>query len=110
MRDLSQIGLGDLSVEEVAYRHLSTRGWEPIKGYTLFTTLENIETEMRQSRGAQLTSRYVPMLAAFSILEQLGDTYEDRRLPKHPTNGSGIERALYYFCGMQPMSDEVKAL
>jgi hypothetical protein len=31
-------------------------------------------------------------------------------MPAHPNEGSGIHRALYFFCGMRAMSEEVKAL
>lgn len=110
VRDLSGLTLSGLSLDDVAYCHLSRRGWEPIKGATIYTTLDDIETEMRQARGTTITARYLPLLAGFAILEQLGDNYADRTLVKHPNNGGGIERALYYFCGYSPMSAEVKAL
>lgn len=110
IRDLTQYELNELSLDDVVYCHLSRRGWEPIKGHTIYTTLDHIETEMRQARGTNLTSNYVPLLAGFSILEQLGDTYADRSMQRHPQNGGGIEHALYYFCGYPAMSPEVKAL
>jgi hypothetical protein len=110
IRDLSNLTLRDLSADDVAYCHLSRRGWEQIKGCTVYTTLDDIETEMRQSQGIVNTSSYVPLLAGFSILEQLGSTYRNRKMKRHPTSGGGIEHALYYFCGYPPMSPEVKAL
>lgn len=110
VRDLTSKTLKDLTLEDVVYCHLSRRGWEPIKGATIYTTLDSIETEMRQSRGINIVSAYLPLLAGFSILEQLGDNYENKSLPKHPNSGGGIERALYYFCGYAAMSPEVKAL
>lgn len=110
IRDLSTVKLSDLSNYEVAYCHLSERGWEQLKHNMVYTTLSDIETEMRQSRGNVNTSNYLPLLAGFSILDQLGTTYLDKKMKRHPNSGGGIEHALYYFCGYQAMSSEVKAL
>ncbi|WP_295563040.1 hypothetical protein [uncultured Sphingomonas sp.] len=110
VRDLSGLTLSELTLEDVAYCHLSRRGWEPIKGATVHTTLDDIETEIRQTRGTMITARYLPLLAGFAILEQLGDNYADGSVTKHPKSGGGIERALNYFYGYSAMSADVKAL
>lgn len=109
-RDLSLLKLAELSVDDVVYCHLSQGPGEQLKGHLLYSSLQDIEEEMRQSRGLQVTSRYVPILAAFSILEQIGDIYRDTSIAKHPKSGGGIEHALYYFGGLPAMSPEVKAL
>lgn len=110
IRDLTQIRLNELSNEEVVYCHLSRRGWEEIQDYTVHSTLVGVETEMRQSRAINNISNYAPLLAGFSILEQLGNSYSNRKMKHHPKSGSGIEHALYFFCGYEAMSDDVKAL
>ncbi len=110
VRDLSSRSLGELTLDDVVYCHLSRRGWEPIRGGSVFTTLESVELEMRQARGTQITSRYLPLLAAFSLIEQLGDCYSNKNLKRHPDRGGGVEKGLYYFCRHAAMSAEVKAL
>lgn len=110
VRDLSDRGIDQFSLDDVVYCHLSRRSWEPYRDGTIHTTLDAIEMEMRQSRGAQITSRYVPLLAAFSIIEQLGDCYVNGNLRRHPDRGGGVERGLYYFANYPAMSSEVKAL
>ena len=110
VKDLSGKHLSLLDQDEIVYCHLSLRQPERTLDFFVTSCLEAIETEMRQSRGTRLTANYVPLLAAFAILDQIGSCYADKRNPVHPSGGSAIHHALYHFAGMDPMSEEVKAL
>ncbi len=110
VRDLSAKRLMDLTDDEIVYCHLGVRPREWTRDHILSSCLDDVETEMRQSRGTQLTSNYVPLLAAFAILDQIGSCYEDRSLAPHPRGGSAIQRALYHFGGLPPLSAEVSHL
>jgi hypothetical protein len=110
IRNLTAVALAGLSQNDAAFCHLSRVGWETLKDCIVYTTLDWIEMEMRQSRGLASTGTYAPLLAAFSILDQLGRAYLDRGKKRHQASGAAIHHALYYFCGYAPMSPEVKAL
>lgn len=107
---IDQTKLRDLTDEQIAFCHLlgGSRIWTA--DFVVSTGLDDIETEMRQSRGRDLTSRYVPLMAAFAILDQIGSTYSDPQLTAPPTNTAAIKRALYYFGGFQLNDPVVKHL
>jgi hypothetical protein len=107
IRDLSATPLSKLSDEEIIYCHLTVRVREWTSDFIVTSCLDDVETEMRQSRGIQLTSNYVPLLAGFALLDQIGSCYEDAAMAPHPTKGSAIERALYYFGGLPAASPEI---
>lgn len=102
--------LRDLTHEQIAYCHLLGGNMIWTADFTVETGLEHIETEMRQARGRNLTSRYVPLMAAFAILDQIGSTYRNPQLPLAPTNTPSIKRALYYFGGYKLSDPEVEHL
>jgi len=108
-RNLKRTKLRDLSLDDTVYCHLSGH-IEVTEDFYLNSTLQLVELEMRQSRSRQMTANYAPLLTAFSILDQIGSCYADCALPAHPAGGSSIHRALYYFGGMPPLGDDVKAI
>jgi len=110
VRNLEGQELKDLSLDDVVYCHLTTRSPKFTKDYTVHTTLELVEVEMRQSRGFQKTASYAPLLTGFALLDQIGGCYADRAKPPHPNKGSAIEHALYYFMGYPPQGPEVRAI
>lgn len=110
VRNLENQDLANLSLDDVVYCHLSTRSPELTKDYKVYTTLELVELEMRQSRARQNTANYAPLLTGFALLDQIGGCYEDNAKPLHPSGGSAIERALYYFMGYSPRGPEVQAI
>lgn len=91
--------LVDLSDEQIVYCHLLAGSHIKLPDFKVETSLEYIETEMRQSRGRDLTSRYVPMMAAFAILDQIGGTYRNPTLAPAQANTPAIKKALYNFGG-----------
>lgn len=91
--------LVDLSDEQIVYCHLLAGHHIKLPDFKVETSLEYIETEMRQSRGRDLTSRYVPMMAAFAILDQIGGTYRNPTLAPAQANTPAIKKALYNFGG-----------
>ena len=80
------------------------------KEYAVYTTLQLVEVEMRQSRGLRNTANYAPLLTGFALLDQIGGCYADTAQPPHPNRGSAIEHALYYFMGFNPQGPEVQAI
>lgn len=102
--------LRDLTDEQIAFCHLlgGNRIWTA--DFVVETGLEYIEIEMRQARGRDLTSRYVPMMAAFAILDQIGTTYRNPALPAAPAKTPAIKKALYYFGGYKLTDPDVEYL
>lgn len=110
VRDLTTKRLVELSDDDVAYCHLSYRDVEVCADHLVRSNLHYLEIEMTQSRGLRVTASYSPLLLAFAILDQIGSCYRDLSRAPHPSGGSAIARALYYFCDRPALSDEVKAL
>lgn len=102
--------LEDLDLDQIVYCHIAAPSLVWTSDFIVTSVLDSIDTEMRQARGFDLTSTYVPLLAAFAILDQLGSCYEDASMVPHPPGGSSIERALYYFGGFGARSPEVEHL
>ena len=100
----------ELSHEEVVEVHLSLQTIRITSDFALTSCLHELESATRHSRGLRNTRIFAPSLCAFAILDQIGSCYKDLAKPAHPNEGSGIPHALYYFCNMNAMSEEVKAL
>lgn len=101
--------LDELTLDEVVYCHVRANPlW--CKDVTVVSHLEQINTEMRQARGLQVTKNYASLLAAFAILDQIGSCYEDSSQGAHPAGGNAFKRALFYFGHLPAMGAEINAL
>lgn len=109
--NISSKHLQNLDLSEVVAVHLSRSPHTVTKDYILVSSLDQVESEMRQTRGNVNTKHYAPALCAFALLDQIGSCYTDKAMPSHPVQGGGaIHRALYYWGGMAPLSPEIEAL
>lgn len=109
--NLSSKLLKQLNLDEVIYAHLTRSYHTNTRDHLLRSCLHEVEEEMRQSRGLQVTSRYAPVMCAFALLDQIGSTYSDLSKQPYPDkNASGIKKALYYWAGYSANDPETKAL
>lgn len=109
-KTIENTDLRDLTDEQVAYCHLLARPRILTADHFVESGLEHIETEMRQARGRNLTSKYMPLLAAFAILDQIGSTYRNPNLPTLPAKTPAIKSALYNFGSFALAAPEVDHL
>ncbi len=109
--DLKNKLLKDLDRTEVVEAHLSLSSFTETKDHIVYSSLDEVEREMRQTRGNMNTKHYAPALCAFALLDQIGSCYEDKAMPAHPAQGGGaIHRALYYWGGLPQLGPEIEAL
>lgn len=85
--------LQDLTIEELAYVHLNIfPGTSVLNNGLLSTCLHDLVETVTTSFGNIRTEQYVPLLGCFSILDQVGGTYD--RLDKSTIYKNGIKKAL----------------
>lgn len=101
--------LGSLDLNEVVDIHLRrSDAWTD--DFRIHSSLDTMESEMRHAICYENSKTFLPLMAGFSILDQLGTCYSHARLPRYPDNrASGIKKALYYFLGYSPNGPETKA-
>ncbi|MBD2629751.1 hypothetical protein [Trichormus variabilis] len=94
--------LSELTDSEIINIHLSRNA--STKDFKLISTLKTLEEEMRQSSGLDKFKSFLPFMAAFAILDQIGKCYENSEkkesMAKIKINGdtpNAILKALYYF-------------
>ncbi|MDB9467197.1 hypothetical protein [Dolichospermum circinale] len=95
--------LSELTDSEIINIHLSIFTKTFTKDFELISTLKTLEEEMRQSSGLDKFKSFLPFLAAFAILDQIGGCYkcyknsEEKENHANTKNYSSIQKALYYF-------------
>ena len=91
--------LSELTDSEIINIHLSRKTLT--KDFELISTLKTLEEEMRQSSGLDKFKSFLPFMAAFAILDQIGKCYENTEkkasMAKIENGGNPILKALYYF-------------
>ncbi|MDB9436448.1 hypothetical protein PN450_06445 [Dolichospermum lemmermannii CS-548] len=90
--------LSELTNSEIINIHLSRNA--STKDFKLISTLKTLEEEMRQSSGLDKFKSFLPFMAAFAILDQIGKCYKNSEEKENhaKTKGySSIQKALYYF-------------
>jgi hypothetical protein len=91
--------LSELTNSEIINIHLSRNA--STKDFKLISTLKTLEEEMRQSSGLDKFKSFLPFMAAFAILDQIGKCYENTEkkasMAKIKNGGNSILKALYYF-------------
>lgn len=91
--------LSELTNSEIINIHLSRNA--STKDFKLISTLKTLEEEMRQSSGLDKFKSFLPFMAAFAILDQIGKCYENTEkkasMAKIKNGGNPILKALYYF-------------
>jgi hypothetical protein len=96
--------LSDLTLQELAYAHLdSVPGTFRLNNGTLSSCLNDLIEAGSASFNNFRTKQYVPLLAYFSILDQIGGIYERTNMTCSYKNG--IKRALSQYSSFTIASD-----
>lgn len=102
--------MDQLDRDDVVFMHLDRSHYHATADLIFTSTLDSVESEMRQSRGLRILSTYTPLLCAFAILDQLGSAYSDATKAAPPREKSGIIKALQTFGAYAIGSPESDAL
>ncbi len=93
--------LSELTDSEIINIHLSRKTLT--KDFELISTLKTLEGEMQQSSGLDKFKSFLPFLAAFAILDQIGGCYKCYKNSEEKENHAkekkykSFQKALYYF-------------
>ena len=103
--------LNELSLKELAFVHLNGNDWSKIKGGLLHSVLPIVIREIRHAKFQRYSQNFLPLAAAFTVLDQLGFCYSRNDMSAYSSqNASSIKKALYYFCGFGDNDENTKAL
>lgn len=103
--------LQELSLKELAFVHLNHSNFSQIKGQKLYSALPLIIQEIRHAKQQRYSQNFLPIAAAFTVLDQLGFCYARRDMTKYTNaNASSIKKSLYYFCGFEEDGRDTKTL
>ncbi|MAF75993.1 MAG: hypothetical protein CMF17_09095 [Idiomarinaceae bacterium] len=102
----------DLSLKELAFVHLNChRDWLRVKGGTLCSNLSLVIREIRHAKFQTYSRSFLPVAAAFTVLDQIGFCYSRSDIPVFSnSNASPIRKSLYYFGGLGDNDRDTKAL
>ncbi|KZM39143.1 hypothetical protein OA92_21360 [Marinomonas sp. SBI22] len=102
--------LPELTLEELAFAHLNGTSFISIKGGILYSNLTLVIKEIRHAKGFVNSKSFLPLAAAFTVLDQLGFCYSRNDIaPFSNPNASAIKKSLYYFCGFRENDKDTKA-
>lgn len=103
--------LEELSLNELAYVHLNCGSYNEIKDALLESSLPLVINEIRHAKFQRYSQNFLPVAAAFTVLDQLGFCYSRKDIPEYSQgNASSIKKSLYYFCGFQDNDQDTKTL
>lgn len=103
--------LEELSLEELAFIHLSGFDSIQIKGGWIMSVLPAVIGEIRHAKHQRYSRNFIPIAAAFTVLEQLGFCYSRNDMPAYSNpNASPIKKSLYYFCNFAENDTYTKAI
>jgi len=103
--------LQELSLKELAFIHLNGRDCSEIKGELLHSILPVVIREIRHAKFQIYSQNFLPLAAAFTVLDQLGFCYSRNDMATFSSNNaSAIKKSLYYFCGFGDNDQDTKAL
>ncbi|EOB4971215.1 hypothetical protein ACHELQ_001969 [Vibrio fluvialis] len=103
--------LEQLSLEELAYAHLSDSNFTQTNHGLLISSLSTVLREIRHVKWQTYGNSFLPLSAAFTVLDQLGYCYENAELTKYGNQkASSIKKSLYYFCGFAENDTDTQTL
>lgn len=103
--------LVELSAIEMAYAHLNNSSGYQLKDGYLTSVLPVILREIRHVRYQMYSQNYVPVVAAFGAIEQIGFSYSRTDIQEFPNaNASSIIKALYYFADFSYESPDLTTI
>ncbi|MBE0361625.1 hypothetical protein [Pseudoalteromonas aliena] len=111
VRSIKNKELNQLTIEELAHVHLNSGLYNEIKGALLDSSLTTLIDEIRHAKFQHRSKSFLPVTAAFTILDQLGFCYSRKDMPLYSNvNASNIKKSLYYFCGFEENDKATKTL
>lgn len=103
--------LEELTLKELAFIHLNGRDSNEIKGGRLLSALPVVLGEIRHAKHQAYSRSFLPLAAAFTVLDQIGFCYSRNDIPTFKIqNASSIKKSLYYFCGFAENDENTKSL
>ncbi|EGQ7944357.1 hypothetical protein AL546_009260 [Vibrio vulnificus] len=103
--------LEQLSLEELAYAHLSDSNFTETNHGLLTSSLSTVLREIRHVKWQTYGNSFLPLSAAFTVLDQLGYCYQNAELPEFSNQkASSIKKSLYYFCGFGENDTDTQTL
>lgn len=85
--------ISQLSLEELANIHLDINSaWQCLENGNISSNIYDLNETVAAGFNNNRTKQYVPLLACFSILDQIGSAYE--RTDQTSAYGNGIKKAL----------------
>lgn len=99
-----------LSESEVINIHLYSE-ISTTTDYIILSTLRRIEREARHAIANEYSKSFLPLMACYAILDQVGKCYKNKqKSPYTHQNANGIKKAAYYFLGYEENGDLTKTL
>lgn len=103
--------LNELALKELAFVHLNGRNYSDIKYGQIYSVLPLVIREIRHAKFNKYSQNFLPIAAAFTILDQIGFCYSRNDMSIYSdANASSIKKSLYYFCGLSENDKDTKAL
>ncbi|MBB1438962.1 hypothetical protein H5202_09800 [Shewanella sp. SG41-4] len=103
--------LNELTLEELAFVHLNGRSFNDIKHGQICSVLPLVIGEIRHVKFNMYSQNFLPVAAAFTVLDQLGFCYSRSDMPTYSDeNASSIKKSLYYFCDFSKNDNDTKTL
>lgn len=103
--------LEELTLEELAYAHLLDNSWCQTKTGMLTSSLQTVIAEIRHVKWQTYGNSFLPVSAAFTVLDQLGFCYQNKSKTEYSdANASSIKKSLYYFCDFKENDNDTKTL
>ncbi|MCR9705758.1 hypothetical protein, partial [Vibrio cholerae] len=103
--------LGELNLFELAHIHVNSGVHTSLKSGYMISSLNTVIDEIRHVKYQAYSSAFLPVSAAFTVLDQLGFCYINKNLAKYSdANASSIKKSLYYFCGFGMNDKDSKTL
>lgn len=103
--------LNELTLKELAFVHLNGQRYNNIKHGTVHSVLPLVIGEIRHARHQGYSKNFLPLAAAFTVLDQLGFCYSRSDIPAYSNNNaSSIKKSLYYFCEFPDNDRDTKTL
>jgi|GEM_PF-2484468 len=103
----------ELSDDEVIDIHINCYNIAELKDFLVMSSIRRMEAEAHRAVSYENSRIFLPAMACFSILDQIGKTYCRLDMPKYPEGGkmvSGIKKAAYYFLGCEANDLKTKTL
>jgi uncharacterized membrane protein YfbV (UPF0208 family) len=102
---IKEKSLDELSLEELAYAHLNDSSWCQTKTGQLTSSLYTVIAEIRHVRSQAYGNSFLPVSAAFTVLDQLGFCYQNKAKAIYTdSNASSIKKLFIISVTLKKMT------